>query len=140
MCRLLILIVFFCGYIAKAQDKKSGSRTIRILNAESWSFDKEKQEAQVLTGNVRCEHEGTLLNCDTALIYEKANRMVASGHILITKGDSIRVTGDKLVYEGKERIATLRHNVKCVEKDMVLTTELLTFDVRRSVANYYNGG
>jgi lipopolysaccharide export system protein LptA len=140
MSRLLFIILIFYAYTAQAQEKKAGSKTIRILNAESWSFDKEKGDAQVLTGNVRCEHEGTLLNCDTALIYEQSNKMVASGHILITKGDSIRVTGDKLVYEGKDRMATLRHNVKCVEKDMVLSTELLTFDVRRSVANYYNGG
>jgi lipopolysaccharide export system protein LptA len=113
---------------------------IFVRNAESLSYDQEKNNAKVLRGNVVCEHEGALLYCDTALIYENENRMVATGHILITKGDSIRVTGDKLFYEGRTRIATLENNVKCIEKDMTLTTNLLTFDVGRSIANYYNGG
>jgi lipopolysaccharide export system protein LptA len=136
MCRrhLHILLFLLAGGAALSQ------RTITIRNAESLSFDREKHNAKILRGNVICEHEGALLYCDTALIFEEENRMVAYGHILITKGDSIRVSGERLVYDGKTRIATLERNVKCVEKDMTLTTELLTFDVRRSVANYYNGG
>ena len=116
------------------------TKTITIKHANSLSFDKEKSNAQVLTGNVSCEHDGAILNCDTALIYDGESKMQASGHILITKGDSITVTGDKLFYDGKTKLATLENNVKCVEKDMVLTTNLLTFDVGNSIANYYNGG
>jgi lipopolysaccharide export system protein LptA len=116
------------------------SRLITIKSAESLSYDREKHDAKILRGNVVCEHEGALLHCDTALIYEEQNRMVASGHILITKGDSIRVTGQKLVYDGKTRLARLDGNVRCEERDMTLTTQVLTFDVKNSVANYYNGG
>src|SRR4051812_32000421 len=99
MYKVVVLILLTCVFRLPAQVPKSAPKTIRIVHADSWSFDKEKQTAQVLTGNVQCEHEGTLLSCDTALIYEETNRMVASGHIVITKGDSIRVTGDKLSYE-----------------------------------------
>jgi lipopolysaccharide export system protein LptA len=66
--------------------------------------------------------------------------MTASGHIKITKGDSITVTGDKLYYDSKTKLARLDGNVKCVEKDMTLTTNHLNFDVGNSVANYYDGG
>ena len=116
------------------------SKLIRIKQAESLSYDKEKNNAKLLTGNVICENDGALLYCDTALIFEEENKMVATGHILITKGDSIRVTGDKLIYDSKTKLATLENNVKCVEKDMTLTTNFLTFDVSKSIANYYNGG
>jgi lipopolysaccharide export system protein LptA len=134
----LIFAMVFC-YTVSAQ-KKSGSKLIRIVHADSWSFDQEKNEAQVLKGNVRCEHEGTFLNCDTAYFYEDDNRIVATGHILITKGDSIRITGEKLFYDGRTKLATLQNNVRCIEKDMTLTTNVLTFDVSRSVASYYDGG
>jgi lipopolysaccharide export system protein LptA len=87
-----------------------------------------------------CEHDGAILNCDTALIFDNDKKMEASGHILITKGDSITITGDKLYYDGKTKLATLEGNVKCIEKDMTLTTNLLTFDLDKSIANYYNGG
>jgi lipopolysaccharide export system protein LptA len=118
----------------------SSSKQIEIKQAGSLSFDKEKNDAKVLSGNVICAHEGALLYCDTAYIYSETNRMVARGNVLITKGDSIRVTGTNLVYDGKTRIATLERNVKVVERDMTLTTNLLTFNLLTSIANYYNGG
>lgn len=128
----------------KAQPGKPAGQTsrkqIEIRNADNLHYDESQNKAKVLSGNVICEHEGALLHCDTAYVYSETNRMIARGNILITKGDSIRVTGDRLVYEGKTRLATLQNNVKCVEKDMTLTTHFLTFDVGSSVANYYNGG
>src|SRR4051812_12756159 len=134
-----VLLMQFVAMTQTAAQPKAG-KSIVIKQAESLSYDQERGNAKVLRGNVICEHEGALLYCDTALIYEKENRMVAKGHILITKGDSIRVTGENLIYEGKSKLATLQNNVKCIEKDMTLTTNILTFDVGRSVANYYNGG
>lgn len=133
------MLLFFWTALGQAQ---SGTkpRLITVKNAESLSFDREKTSAKILRGNVICEHEGTLLYCDTALLFEESNRIEATGHILITKGDSIRVTGNKLFYDGKTRLASLEGNVKCVEKDMTLTTPVLTFDVANSIANYYNGG
>lgn len=115
------------------------NKIINILQG-NLSFDQEKSNAKMLTDNVICEHEGALLYCDTALIFDGERRMEASGHVKITKGDSITVTGDKLFYEGKTRMARLENNVKCVEKDMTLTTNYLDFDVGNSIANYYEGG
>lgn len=119
---------------------KKEAKTISIKHAASLSFDKTRSDAKLLRGDVICEHDGAILHCDTALIFDGDNKMEASGHILITKGDSITVTGDRLHYDGKTKMATLENNVKCVEKDMILTTNLLTFDVGNSIANYFNGG
>lgn len=115
-------------------------KTIQIKNANTMRYDRAISDANFLIGNVVCEHDGTILNCDTALLYEKENRLEAMGHILISKGDSITVTGQKLFYDGKTKLATLSGSVVCTEKDMVLTTSLLTFDVGNSIANYYDGG
>ncbi len=142
---LFAIFIFVCiGTGAMAQAKKDkpevSAKVIHVISAASLLFDQEKNNAKVLTGNVVCEHDGALLYCDTALIYDGEKKMQASGHILITKGDSIRVTGDKLLYDGKTRLAVLENNVKCVEKEMTLTTDFLNFDVANSVASYYNGG
>ncbi|PBQ34320.1 hypothetical protein CNR22_21935 [Sphingobacteriaceae bacterium] len=134
------LVSYFQIVAQKSPLLPPSKKQIEIRNADNLEYDGEKNEAKILSGNVICEHEGALLYCDTAYIYSETNRMKAYGHILITKGDSIRVTGDSLLYEGKTRIATLKNNVKCVEKDMTLTTNYLTFDVGNSIANYYNGG
>jgi len=138
MYKGLHIILLFLSCSLFSQEKKG--KLIEIKQAESLSYDKEVTKAKILKGNVICEHEGALLHCDTAWFYDQENRMVAKGHILITKGDSIRITGDNLQYDGKTKIASLQGNVKCVEKDMTLTTPVLTFDIARSIANYYNGG
>ena len=135
---LLVLPAYYFSQSPAKEDKKP--TLIKIISTKSLSYDKSRQDAKLLKGNVVCEHEGALLHCDSALIYEKENKMVAGGHVLITKGDSIRITGEHLEYEGKTKMATLLNNVRCTEKDMVLTTQIMTFDVGNSVANYYNGG
>ena len=141
MFKYAVYIVFFIFFGYSANSQSAGKpKLISIKNAESLSFDREKNNAKVLKGNVICEHEGALLYCDTAYFFEETNKIEAVGHILITKGDSIRVTGDKLFYDGKTKLATLERNVKCEEKDMTLTTNLLTFDLGKSIAHYYNGG
>lgn len=140
---LFLFVIGFKFLIAQnpiASANSTSSKQIEIKQAGSLSFDREKHDAKVLSGNVICAHEGALLYCDTAYIYSESNRMVARGNILITKGDSIRVTGSNLIYDGKTKIATLERNVKVVERDMTLTTNLLTFNLFTSIANYYNGG
>lgn len=118
---------------------KSDGKLIEVKHATKLIYDKGAVNAKILTGNVVCEHEGSVLSCDTAYLYDD-KRMKARGHISIVKGDSIFVTGNKLDYESSTKLAVLEGNVRCIEKDMVLTTEYLTFDISKSVANYYNGG
>jgi lipopolysaccharide export system protein LptA len=140
----ILILLSLCGFSQKkaSQPKKQENKnfkTITVKNADNLSFDKSKSDAQVLKGNVICEHEGALLYCDSALLFS-SKRMEAGGHIRIVKGDSITVTGDKLFYDASTKLATLEGNVVCIEKDMTLTTNILTFDVANSIANYYNGG
>src|SRR3954469_24096454 len=109
--RVFSIFLIVVSHFLVAQTKAK-YKLIEIRQAESLSYDKDRTDAKILQGNVICEHEGALLHCDTAYIYESENRMVARGHILITKGDSLQVTGEHLVYDGKTRLATLQTNVK----------------------------
>lgn len=136
---LLPVPAFLAQKSSTTPTSTTSSKVITILRGEL-SFDQEKSSAKMLTNDVLCEHEGALLYCDTALIFDNERRMEASGHIRIVKGDSITVTGEKLFYDGRNKMARIERNVRCVEKDMVLTTNYLDFDVGNSVANYYDGG
>ncbi len=144
----IILFLLLAGS-AQAQNKKGkkndpvkDSKKTKIINikqADILEFDRSKSDAQILKGNVICEHEETLLYCDSALLFGN-KRMEAGGNIKIIKGDSITVTGNKLLYDANTKMAILEGSVVCTEKDMKLTTPILTFDVANSIANYYNGG
>ncbi|MGZ3883175.1 MAG: OstA-like protein [Bacteroidia bacterium] len=124
----------------QADPKNEKNSVIELKHAKELSYDKSLGiNAQRLIGDVICEHDGAILRCDSAYLYDKKN-MDAFGNISIVKGDSIFVYGDKLHYDAPTKMATLQDNVRCIEKDMTLTTNILTYDVKNGVANYYDGG
>jgi len=130
-------LFFILALILQVGRAHGQNKEIKIIHAAALSFIGDKH---VLYGNVICEHEGATLSCDTAFIYKQSNNMLAFGNVLITKGDSIRLTGEKVLYDGKERTAVIENNVKCTDKEMILTTKILIYDLKLNLASYYNGG
>lgn len=142
---LIGYLLFFSILISHSQNKiKSievkSEKYIKVNHANRLLFDKESGiDAQRLIGSVECEHEGSKMYCDSAYLYNN-KKLEAFGHILITKGDSIFVYGDSLKYDANTKLANLKGHVRCVEKDMTLTTSILVYDLSTSIASYYNGG
>jgi lipopolysaccharide export system protein LptA len=67
--------------------------------------------------------------------------MQAYGNIHINDNDSMHTYSRYLRYQGLERIAYLRDNVKLVDsKGSTLTTSELTYDLNTSIAIYAKGG
>lgn len=121
-------------------EPKQKVSVIQVKHAKSLQYDSRLGlNAKRLIGEVVCEHEGAVLSCDSMYLYDEKN-MDAFGHISIIKGDSIFVYGDKMHYEAETKLASLTDNVKCIEKDMTLTTNIMTYDVKNGIANYYDGG
>ncbi len=126
--------------IGQPVTKTDNNKIIKINHAGRLAYDKSLGvDARRLIGNVECEHDGAIMRCDSAYLYTD-KKMEAFGHISIIKGDSIFVYGDSLRYDAATKLANLRGNVKCIEKDMTLTTTILTYDIGGGVASYYNGG
>src|SRR5260221_167230 len=57
-----------------AREPAKENKTINVKHAGSLTYDRDKSNAKFLTGNVVFEHDGALLNCDTALLFEEENR------------------------------------------------------------------
>lgn len=138
----LLVMVFFYSLIGWSQSavKTDKGKSIKINHANRLVFDKTLGiDAQRLIGNVECEHEGAVMRCDSAYLYSN-KKLEAYGHISIIKGDSIFLYGDSLRYDATTKLANLKGNVRCIEKEMTLTTTTLIYDIGNSVASYYNGG
>lgn len=113
---------------------------IKVNHANRLLYDNTSGiDAQRLIGAVECEHDGAKMFCDSAYLYN-SKKLEAFGHISIVKGDSIFVYGDSLSYDAYTKMANLKGNVRCIEKDMTLTTNILVYDISKSIASYYNGG
>ena len=138
---LLLPLLLLLGSKAWSQTKIQGPGTrIEILGADAWTFDKAiAPGAQRLIGNARFKHEGAVMGCDSAYIYED-QRVEAFGRISVQQGDSLRMTGGRMSYSGKERLATLSGDVHVSDKDMELTTTNLIYNVGQRVATYTGGG
>lgn len=112
---------------------------VEILNADRWVFDEHiAPGAQRLIGNVRFKQADALMDCDSAYLYED-QRVSAFGNVHLAQGDTLRISGDRLLYSGAERVARIAGNVRLSDPSMELTTEALTYDVRAHRAEYAEG-
>lgn len=134
----IALILFTIGNLT-AQNKNSKTQVI-IKQADRLYRDDRVSDAQVLQGNVIFEHDGALMYCDSALIFQEDNSLEAYGNIKVNQGDTISITGDSLFYLGDEKLAKLRGNIFFKEKDLKLTTNILNYDLNSGVATYHSGG
>ncbi len=119
----------------------SQPKQIELLNALSMEFDKRiGDDARRVIGMVLFKHEDAYMHCDSAYLYSLDNSLKAFSNIHIQVGDTIDIHGDKLYYDGNTSIAELHGNVKMQDKNMVLTTDHLIYDLKANTANYYDGG
>ena len=86
------------------------------------------------------EHEGAYLYCDSAWLYETTNTMDCYGHVRIKSSDTLNLYGKFLHYDGNSKIAIVRDEVRLVDKQTTLTTDLMYFDRNTGIASYTTGG
>jgi lipopolysaccharide export system protein LptA len=139
LSRFLFLFVFLFAFTGSVTAQ--GKKRIEILNANSLKYDRNLgNNVRRLLGDVLLEHDGAYLNCDSAHLYHNTNSVEAFGHIYIKQGDTLHLYGDYLNYSGTTKLAELRNNVKLIDKETVLTTNILDFDLDKNLGYYKDTG
>ena len=138
-CRLPLLLLFaITSFSSFAQEEKV--KRIELRNAEVLEYDESLgKKARRLIGNVIFEHEGALMYCDSAYLYED-NSMDAYSNVFINKGDSVKMWCDELNYNGNTEFAKAKRNVKLVDREMTLTSDKLDYNMATEQAWYNTGG
>ena len=133
---LALSMLFFISGFAQEEKKKR----IKILHADRLSFKKGvSNDAQRLIGNVKLEHEGAIMDCDSAYLFEN-NILEAYSNVKINQGDTLFLYGDTLYYDGNSGLARVRQNVLLIDPEMELTTHFLDYEMNTGVAHYFNHG
>jgi lipopolysaccharide export system protein LptA len=138
---LLPCLLLCCGSLVHAQTGTTtdGAR-VEILNADTWTYDGDRNRgAQQLKGNVRFRHANAVMRCDSAHLYDD-QRVNAFGNVVIEQGDSLKLQGDRLFYNGQQRTARLEGNARMNDTNMELTTPALDYDLKTRRAVYTAGG
>lgn len=127
--------------LSTAQTQEPKGKKIEINNADRISFDQKiSPDAQMLVGNVELVHNGVVMFCDSALLYQGSNKVEAYGNVEINQGDTLFLYGDSLFYNGNIRQGKVQGDVVLTEKEMELTTDVLLYNVAKSEAYYTTGG
>lgn len=85
-------------------------------------------------------HENAILTCDSAVFYQNDNVFEAFKNVHINQGDTINIYSDHLTYNGNTKIAHLTNNVRMIDKESVLTTNVLDYNMATKVGTYVEGG
>lgn len=132
----LCLSLYFSGQKSFAQ---SGKR-IELLNADVSEFDESiNARATRLLGNVKFKHENVLMSCDSAYLYRDDNKLEAFNNIRITQGDTITLSGKRLLYDGNTSMANVYEDVVLQDRKMTLRTTQLDYDMNTNLASYHEG-
>lgn len=133
---LLVTAAFLlCESTGWAQSKTR----IEILNSDVIRFDEAIAKADRLIGNVRLGYKEAIMYCDSAYRFPNGD-FEAFSHVRIVQGDSLKLFSDNLYLVNADKKARMRDNIRLTDKDRVLTTEILDYNLETAVASYYEGG
>ncbi len=134
---LPVLLFFVCTFSAFGQGK------INIEYAESLVGGKNEagEQYRKLVGSVILQQGNTRIFGDSVILYAQKNITEVFGErVRVEEGDSITVIGDKLIYDGNNRVAEMRNDVVYRDPSMTLYSDNLDYDLQASLAYYYGGG
>src|SRR6185312_10398225 len=133
-----LLLLFFCIAAVAAVNAQ---KQVELIQANSLEGDViNGVKVQKVMGNVIFKHNEALMYCDSAYQYEKKNTIDAWGHIRITQGDSITLTGNTLNYDGNTKTGVVRGDVVLKDRKTTVTTDVLNYDMANKLASYNTGG
>ena len=134
--------LFSSGISAQTKDKNTKSKNqIEIVWCDSLGQEgKTKGDFKRLLGNVRLKHEDALMFCDSAHYYASIRRVLAFSKVHIKQADTLDLFGNYLEYDGIERKALVKGNVKLIDKKTHLFAKAIVYDVSNRVASYTDSG
>lgn len=113
---------------------------IHIINADKIIKDPAKYDGnRYLTGNVKIEHQGSILTADEVIIYDEENFVKAVGNTRLQNTDGSVITAGEMEYDANTQKGVARKNVVLTDPKQTIKTEVLYYD-RLSNQAYFNTG
>ena len=117
------------------------SKKIEIINADKTYANTDLHPDYLrLVGSIIFKHNNSIMKCDSAHHFINNDIIKAFGNIKINQGDSIKLYGEKLIYNSQENEAILTKDVIFIDNQIQLTTNKIIYDLNNKSAFYPNNG
>jgi len=117
------------------------SKKIEIINADKTYANSNLHPKYLrLVGSIIFKHNNSIMKCDSAHHYINKDIIKAFSNIKINQGDSIKLFGEKLIYNSQKSEAILTKDVVFIDKQIQLMTDKIVYDLNNKSASYPNNG
>jgi len=131
--RYFLIILLFSGSVLAQQKTKI------IVQSFTGTYTDAKKNISYLKNPVFRQDNATL-TCDSAVFYVNDNIFDAFRNVHINQGDTINIYSDRLNYNGNTKVAHLTNNVRMIDRESTLTTNILDYNMGSKVGTYVSGG
>jgi lipopolysaccharide export system protein LptA len=133
----LFLIILLFPFASLAQQKTK----IIVQKFDATNTDAtDKNNTITYLRNPVFRQDNATLTCDSAVFYVTKNTFDAYNNVHINQGDTVNIYSTRLNYNGNTKIAHLTDNVKMIDKESVLTTNILDYNMATKIGTYITGG
>ncbi|MFZ0281914.1 MAG: OstA-like protein [Bacteroidales bacterium] len=138
-----ILIFFVSSGSFGQTSTPKGRKMIEVIHSNEGIDEIERLTGRRLTrllGDVSLKHNEIFMTCDSAHFYTGSNQIKAYSRINMEQGDTLRLRGDSLFYDGTTETASVDGNVELIDKETHLYTKSVKYDVANKIARYNDRG
>jgi lipopolysaccharide export system protein LptA len=143
---LLFTILAQTLYAQVPDSARAGTDTVsrlQIIKSGRYNFEKKDSVTSFLSlaVDVQLKQDQTLFYADSAVLNQNTSVVEAFGNVHINDNDSMHTYAKYMRYNGKDKKAFLKDNVRFTDnKGGVLTTSQLDYDLNTKIAVYTTGG
>lgn len=112
---------------------------VEILGADKVNRTPSIVDAERFLGNVKLKYKEAYLYCDSAYRYDNDD-FEAFSNVKIQQGDTLTLSSQSLYLDTENKLCKLRQDITFKDRDMLLVTEVLDYNLETEVASYYTGG
>ncbi len=128
-------------FLFAQQDSLVETKQIEIINSDDLVYEINNGfETQRLKGNVVILHEGTYFYCDSAIHFVNDNNFKAFSRVRVEMQDGVKLTCNRLNYDGNTKIAEAIGKAVVTDGKAVLSSEKLTYYRNEKYGKYTTGG
>ncbi len=122
-------------------DPVSPENKVKVTHYDILQKTPEKYDGNpFFQGNVRIEHQGSILTADEVVLYEEQSFVKAIGNVRLQNADGSVITANEMEYDGKSEKGIARKNVVLTDPKQTIKTETLYYERPINQAYFNTGG